>query len=303
MVLTVMVACLALAATAAAEVRNGEFKAVADPSIEPEFDVTNAKASYDTTPGTVDWTITTAAPPTTPEWKVTTALYIAKGLCTLPALEFGGFILPVFEISASHGEPFGNAALFSTSAMLEPLGPATYSLTGSTTSLAATYPAIADRDFNCAAVLTEGAAAGKGTPRVFPISGPPPAPAPPSPSSSESGSGQATVKPPAPAPAKLAIVKPKPVELTVGKWKTVTIKVTNAGGTGTAQGSLRVGASTGINVRPAKQKLPALAPGASWVESVRVQLTTAAKQKSTLQVTGTASGLTAKSSLIVKSTG
>ena len=51
---------------------------------------------------------------------------------------------------------------------------------------------------------------------------------------------------------------------------------------------------------PETQKLPALAPGASWAVSVRVELTEKAKEKSTLSLTGTAPGVSVKGSLVVK---
>jgi CARDB len=108
--------------------------------------------------------------------------------------------------------------------------------------------------------------------------------------------------PPAPAPPALSIAKTKPLDLKVGKSKTVKIKVSNTGATATAQGTLRVKSAKGVLVKPETQKLPVIAPGASWTVSVRVELTGKAKKKSTLTLTGTAPGLTAKGSLVVKLT-
>jgi hypothetical protein len=80
------------------------------------------------------------------------------------------------------------------------------------------------------------------------------------------------------------------------------VKVTNTGATATTQGSLRVKPTKGVIVKPETQRLPVIAPGASWTVSVRVELTAKAKQKSTLSLVGTASGVTAKGSLVVKLT-
>jgi copper chaperone CopZ len=107
--------------------------------------------------------------------------------------------------------------------------------------------------------------------------------------------------PPAPLPPALSIPKPKPMTLKVGKWKTVKIRVTNTGGTDAVQGSLRIKAPKGVLVKPEKQQLPTLAPGASWTVSLRLELTKKAKEKSTLTFTGTAAGaVTATGSFVLK---
>jgi uncharacterized membrane protein len=105
---------------------------------------------------------------------------------------------------------------------------------------------------------------------------------------------------PAPAPAALSIAKSKPLKLKAGKSRTVKIKVTNTGGTATGPGSLRVKAPAGVLVKPETQKVPVLLPGGSWTLSVRVQLTAKAKERSTISLTGTAPGLSAKGSFVVK---
>jgi hypothetical protein len=81
------------------------------------------------------------------------------------------------------------------------------------------------------------------------------------------------------------------------------VKVTNTGSATTAQGSLRVKGAKGVLVKPERQKLPALAPGTSWTLSFRVQLTAKAKKKSKLQLTGSASGVKVKRTLVVKRKG
>ncbi len=121
---------------------------------------------------------------------------------------------------------------------------------------------------------------------------------PPSPSSGSSSS-TGTSTPPPPAPAALAIGKSKPLTLGVGKSRLVKLTLTNTGGTATGTGSLRVKAPKGVTVKPELQKLPVIAPGKSWTISVRVELTKQAKKKSTVSLTATAAGLTAKGSLVV----
>lgn len=116
----------------------------------------------------------------------------------------------------------------------------------------------------------------------------PASPAPPTPS------------PPAPAPAKLSIAKPKPLTLKVGKWRTVKVKVTNTGGTPSALGTLTIKPQKGVVVKPAKQKLPVLPPGGAWTLSLKVQLTEAAKETSTLRLAVSAAGTSATGSLALR---
>lgn len=125
------------------------------------------------------------------------------------------------------------------------------------------------------------------------------APTPPATSGSSTSDGPPPPAAPAGRPA-LAIAKPKPLALKVGKWTTVKLTVKNTGATGTGPGSLRVKAPKGVVIKPERQRLPALAPGASWAVSVRVELTSGAKPKSTLPLTAAASGVTASGSLVVK---
>jgi hypothetical protein len=126
----------------------------------------------------------------------------------------------------------------------------------------------------------------------FPISGPPLPPSPPA---------TAPTAPLAPsAPAALKMAKLKPISLHVGKWQLVKVKVTNTGATGTGLGSLRVKTAKGVMVKPERQQLPLLAPGASWTMTVRVRLTAKAKPRSTLRLTAAASGLTATGPLVLK---
>jgi hypothetical protein len=50
-------------------------------------------------------------------------------------------------------------------------------------------------------------------------------------------------------------------------------------------------------------KVPALLPGQTWNVSLRVKLSTGAKPSSTIALTGTAPGLSAKGTVTVKSGG
>lgn len=101
----------------------------------------------------------------------------------------------------------------------------------------------------------------------------------------------------------LSIGKSKPLKLKVGKSKTIRVKVSNKGGTATAPGSLRVKAPAGVIVKPERQQVPILAPGRSFTLSVHIEMTAKAKPKSTISLTGSASGVTARSSFVVKRTG
>jgi hypothetical protein len=220
------------------------------------------------------------------------ALISATSGCSLAALQLNQLSPPVLAIESHYDEPtVAGAAVGTSLESLPPFSiPVAKTVSGTTTTLGLALPEIANQGFNCALVETHEEA--EGSLMVFPITAPPAPPTPPAP-------------PPAPAPASrpvLAIAKSKPLKVKVGKSTTVKIKVSNTGATATAQGSLRVKAAKGVLVKPEVQKLPVLAPGASWTVSVRVQVTEKAKTKSTLSLVGTASGSTATSSLIVKRT-
>jgi NPCBM-associated, NEW3 domain of alpha-galactosidase len=296
-----LAAILVFAATAAAETRTGEGAAAANPRIAPELDVVKAAATYEATTGSVGFTVTTLAAPLSEfepgeegeksEAELSAVLASVPGTCTLASAEFDA-TYPLFEIGTDYSEPTAEALVFSDQVGGAPtlLGPAAKSVADVTTNLSFASGSIANNGFNCAVIFTEEDGS-EPTYLTFPISVPPAAPAPvvaPAPA------------PPAPAPAALSIAKSKPLKLKAGKSKTVKIKVTNTGGTATGLGSLRVKAPAGVTVKPEKQRVPVLPPGASWTLSVRVQLTAKAKKSSTIALTGTAPGTTAKSSFVVK---
>src|SRR6202012_4325186 len=103
-----------------------------------------------------------------------------------------------------------------------------------------------------------------------------------------------------PAPAALSIGKLNPVALKAGTSRSVTVKVTDTGGTAPSRGTLRVKAPKGVLVKPAKQPLPVLTPHGSCTVTLRLQPTKKAKPKSTLSLTASASGVTDTGSLVAK---
>jgi hypothetical protein len=171
---------------------------------------------------------------------------------------------------------------------------ATRTNSGPTTTIAVTSAKLADLGLNCVFVMTvEG---GGGTYISFPLVAVPesvPAPAP-APSAAPATS---------PALPVLAIARSKPVKLKVGRLKTVRIKLTNTGTAASGPGALRVKAPAGIIVKPERQQVPILVPGGSWTVTVRIELTAKAKKRSVISLTGTAPGLRATGSFVVKLTG
>lgn len=296
LLLGALAALLMFAATAAAETRTGESASPAQigGTSSPEATLVKASASYETTGGSIGFSVTTAAEPRTEQGGHPSTAKMEAGLlsapeCTLPALVSQHFTFPVFFIVNQYKEPTAEAELLESSSSGGPLGAAAKTVSGTNTTLSFASSAMANRSFNCALVTTtEGGAQSY---LVFPISAPPSPPASP-----------VSPAPPTPAPAAaLSIGKLKPLKLAPGKWETVRVKVTNTGGTATGQGSLRVKAPKGVLVKPERQKLPVLGPGASWTVSVRVQLTEKAGPKSTLSLTGTASGVSGKASVVIES--
>jgi hypothetical protein len=303
LVIAALAAFLVFSAGAAAETRTGETTTTvaAIPPGSPEARIVKSSAAYESTGGSVSFNITTAAEPKVEnkegklsETKVG-ALLFTTSECNFAAISSGAFSPPLLLIESEYKEPTSaRAGLISSLSEPPPseFQPAAKTVSGTTTTLAFASGQLVDKGFNCAAAeVIEG---GGGSLMVFPISvppAPPVLPAPPAP---------APAPAPAPGPPGLSIAKAKPLKLKVGKSKTVKVKVTNTGATATAQGSLRMKPTKGVLVTPETQKLPALAPGASWTVSVRVQLTEKAKKKSTLSLTGTASGVSAKGSLVVK---
>jgi hypothetical protein len=289
---------LVLASPAAAVVSVGEESSPANMALEGEEDLLKATVSYDSTAGTAIFTITTREAPTpNPALAAGGALGTVPGGCSGPAIEAAeGKVTPELLLEAPYREPESAGdpqphwqafEQFNEAPSAANTGPLTKSVVGTTTTLSATTSQAANRPYNCAQVGVNETFGGLVDFVFVPlVAKPEPAP-------------QVLKSAPSIPPA-LSIAKVKPLKLKVGKSKSARIKVTNTGGTATAQGSLRVKPVGGVVVKPEVQKLPELAPGASWNVSVRLKLTAKAKKKSTLSLTGTASGATAKGSLLVK---
>jgi len=307
-----LLAALAVATTASAEIRVGEATRPADPALPQEGDIIGARAEYDSDTGAVTFKLTTVRAPSPGTVEDPNELGIAAGLvkpsiCGLAAI--GSAAFPNFSIQYQYVQPKLAAWWFYESANAQPAPPETLGpvvvVPGATTTLTAVAPIAANLPFDCAAVVAHTNGIPVGEPLVFPIAVPPPADTPSTPTQDQ-GQGQATgTQAPSPtpskaAPAALAIAKPKPLKLKPGKWKTVKITVANPGGTATAPGSLRLKAPAGVLVKPERQKLPVLTAGKSWTVSAKVQLTVQAKKKSTVTLTAAAGGLTAKGSLVLK---
>lgn len=310
LLLAALAALLVFAATASAEMRTGESSTVIrEGSPAGESTLVKAAASYESTSGSVVFNITTATAPQPESEGVILAGLTTSSNCTTPTSAqsiIERLVLsppPLLAIQDTFSEPAPIAITGSLSAPT--MLPATRTVSGTTTTLSVIAGGIANAGFNCAIVGasgTEGEAEPGGEEVVgatfmsFPISAPPAPPAavvtaPPAP----------VVAPP--APPVLSIGKLKPVSLKTGKWRSVRVKVTNTGATGTGSGSLRVKAAKGVLVKPERQQLPVLAPGASWTVTVRVQLTAKAKPKSSLKFTAAASGVTGAGTLVLKSKG
>jgi hypothetical protein len=301
-----LIASLAFAATASAETRAGEITAPVDSSISPEGDIVKATASYDPTAGSLVFNITTAAEPrakddegTASNWELSALLGSTFGACNDIQSVLSPESVPLVELVAPYAE--GAASFVVIESFTEErlvAGAGMKSTAGVTTTLSATSRYLVNRPFNCAAVGTVGSNGEQLEEHfvTFPLVALPEPPTPTPVPTLQTAS-------PGPAPATLSIAKAKPMKLKIGKSRTLKIKVTNTGGTTTATGSLRAKPPKGVTVKPETQKIPMLAPGASWNLSFRVEMTTKAKEKSMISLTGTAPGLSSKSSFVVKLAG
>jgi hypothetical protein len=300
----VVAALLACAATASAEARSGETTGsleLGEPSAEST--ILHASATYETT-GTVAFTVTTLEAPREESEGAANTTTIGVGFltapeCTSAAVLFSGKQppTPYTLIKSFYGSKEAGGVVVVEGGGEVSLPGATKTVSGATMTFSQpAADAIANQAFNCAFVE-----AGKNADLsavAFPISAPPPPiPTPPNPTPPAAAPQVAA---PAPAPALLSLAKSKPVTLKVGKWRTVKVTVTNAGGTATGPGSLRVKAPKGVLVKPERQQLPVLTPGGSWTVSVRVQLTEKAKKTSNLALTAAAPGVTGTGALVLK---
>jgi hypothetical protein len=310
LLLAALTGLLVFAATASAETRSGEATIIElGPSPSLEGTMVKASASYDTTGGTLSLSVTTAGEPNllsddgleaffltpTSENPLTGATE-AQACNRFVAEEEHDF--PYSTIESAYGQSDADAYLFVGPALPVTFA-ATKTVTGATTDFSTTSVKFANQPFDCVYVnIAEPL--GLGSVTAFPITvpvAPPPPVGPQTPPATPAPSPAAAT---APAPAVLSIARPKALKLKVGKSKTVKVKVTDTGGTATAKGSLKVQGPKGVIVKPGKQQIPALLPGGILSLSIRVELTEKAKEKSTLSLTGTASGLTAMSSFVIR---
>jgi hypothetical protein len=292
LLIAALAALLVLAPVAAAETKFGEATSPENLLLGGEADLLKATATYESATGTATFAITTREALGSKSGADSESVtYLAFMSPASPCTEVS---IPLFLLEAVN-KPLNAVGVFEGSGGGVEESLLTPSLSGTTMTMSATAHLAVGQNFNCATVGAEGGTGGEDVISSFPLTvkAEPPPPAP--------GPAPAPAPAPAPsAPAVLSIAKPKALKLAVGESKAIRVKVSNTGATATAPGSLRVKAPTGVIVKPERQQIPTLGPGRSFSLSVRVELTAKAKPKSTVSLTGTASGLTAKSSLVVK---
>jgi hypothetical protein len=297
LLIAALAALLVFAATAAAETRTGESTTASIVGVpSPEALLVKSTASFETATGSAVISFTTAAPPnpanptemiggfSTTECSSTPPSSFTQESVTVPLIASS----PILAIFTGSSEPL--AAGFTGSISVQVTLPVAKSVSGATTTLSVASASFIEAGYKCALVLVEGKTGA--SLMTVPIKGPPPPP-PPAPV-------VAPVPAPLPAPAVLSVAKPKPLKVKAKTWKTVHVKVSNAGAAATTQGSLRVKAAKGVMVKPEVQKLPVLIPGATYTLSVRVQLTESAKPTSKLPVIVTAPGVSGTGSIVLK---
>jgi hypothetical protein len=288
--LVVLGLSLVFAAAAAAEVRSGSATDGTEPErISGSIDIVGVNASYDSA-GSVSVAVTTLAPPPIP----TEELVLSARFGVRSGDEC---VSPLAALVGTYTQPA--AVAWGTSAGGK--GTGSESVSGTTTTLAATGPALANQPFNCVEpaiyeVDEEGELvkpALEGLTAPITLVGPPPpsspAPTPP---------GNSTPPPPAPAPAPKAnlVASPKTATLHRNAWKKVTVKITNTGNAAAGKVALKIGKARGVAIKPrsGKLELKSIAAGKSKVASFKAELTGKAKASSkvTLAITG-AKGLKA----------
>lgn len=313
--LVVAAALLLFVATASAETRTGGSTAVEIfGAAPPEATAVDSTASYETD-GSITFEVTTAAEPQVEREgapspiRMNALLFDPTGECSIKGFEVAieseeaSSLLPIVEITTGFAEPgsAGAEILARPHETPAPL-PASKTVSGATTTLSFTSSAVANKGYDCALVETDdpSVTGGVGSAVVFPLAAPSPPPTAPAATSTPAPStSTSTVAATPPAPGALAFARFKPLKLKAGKWKTVKVRVTNAGGTVSAQGMLRVSAPAGVLVEPETQKLPVLLPGGSWTVTVRLRPSAEAKKRSTIHLVGIASGLSVKGSFVV----
>ena len=295
-----LVVALALAATAAAETRSGEATSPANGLIPQEADLLHATATYDRTAGTVTFTTTTAAAPgEESELAILAGLGVHIGaVCS--AEELG---LPAMQVLSPYSAPLAIWMAFESEEEEGIFEEGMKTANGTTTILSAASSELANKPYNCAVaeVIEFGGEFEELDEVSFPISAPPGDELP-----SVTDPGSPNIAPPPPStPGALSIAKSKGLKLKQGKWAKVKVKLSNPGGTAIGPVKLKAKAPAGVVLKPGSGKLslPALPAGQSATVTFSVKLTKKAKPKSTISLTGTAAGLTAKGSVVVKSAG
>lgn len=305
-------ALLVFAAPAAAETRVGEGTSPVDQAIPGRMDILSASAAYDSTSGMVNLTVTTREAPE-PESGAQLAVFAGvvteAGPCNTAEIDATEIPAPASLIVAPYTEPFGEAMWWETaqeSPGSENTGPAAKSVVGATTTLISASPKAAGKPYNCAVVSTTDLNSGNESVDTlfFPIAVPTPSD-PITPTTTPSTTTpQAQAQPqPQPAPGALSILGSKPVAAKAGRWTKVSVKVSNSGGTAVGPISIKAKAPAGVVVRPGALKVPALLPGQTWPLTLQVKLTASAKPKATIALTGTAGGLGATGSVVVRAAG
>lgn len=294
-VLITALAALLFAATAAAETRSGETTSPAKAGIPAEADILGASVSYDSTTGVANFAVTTAAEPQKEVGGEESELDMIAGLgspvngaCGLEEVD-----LPVMDIYSPYAEPIAYLLAVENEGEnpfegTPPTG--VKSVIGTKTTLVGASKKTANKAYACAVVaVIEGGLGGEPIDELsFPVSVPP-APTP-------------AVTPTAPqsAPAALSLGTVKPLKAKPGKWTKAKLTVTNTGGTAVGPVAIKASAPKGVVVKSATTNLPALLPGQSWTVTVDVELTAKARKNSTISLTTSSGGLSAKTSFAVK---
>jgi hypothetical protein len=266
--LIVLALSLVAAASAAAEVRSGSTTDPADEGLPGGLDLVSASASYDSTAGTISAQLTTREPP---------EAGLLIGLGTLQGEECEGPYAFVYGVDSA--PPIAVWEFNGDEAEAQ------IAVSGSTTTLSATDPALAGQAFNCAEALTFVSEEGELTPvdstAVIQLAGPPPPPVTPPPPAPPAPAPQPA---PAPAPKANLIVAPKTVTLHRNAWKKVTVKITNTGNAAAGGVSVKVGKASGVAIKPKSGtlRLKAIEAGKSQVASFQAKLSAKAKASSKL---------------------
>jgi hypothetical protein len=310
-----LLAALTLTSAASAEVRTGEASSPVNAAVPGEADLLHASATYDSRTGSVDFDVTTReAPGSEPKFTTFAGLATVNGPCDASLFGTQEPSYPTLTVVSSFAalEPGSPLHWITAWTALEAEGgpgPETsglgsWSLEETTATLAATAGPATGKPYNCAVVNigTGGAPEPAGETLLFPISVPKPV-EPPKPIEVTKTVTVTAPAPPAPAaaaPAKLTIAKAKALSATSGKWTKASVVVKNTGGTAVGPITVKAKAPAGVEVQPSQMKVPALLPGQSWSVGFRVKASDNAKASSTVALTASAGGLTAKGSLVLR---